>query len=127
MKVLDSSLKKDILKVIHLEQGPVYIFDQFIISEFNEGITVYEECYLRLYEMVDTCGSNKKYFGFVPNRINSYAVDVQGYKGVLKYVKRYYPTAFVMYTKRMKMAAYFEKYIYGTQFPTFSDLESAVE
>jgi len=103
MKVLDSSLKNDILKIIDLEQGPVYIFSQFIITEFNEGITVDEDCFLRLYQIVDNLGSEKEYFGFISNRINSYAIDTQAYKRALPYTNRFYTTAFVTYTNRMHM------------------------
>jgi len=127
MKVLDSSLKNDILKIIDLEQGPVYIFSQFIITEFNEGITVDEDCFLRLYQIVDNLGSEKEYFGFISNRINSYAIDTQAYKRALPYTNRFYTTAFVTYTNRMHMTTSFEQCIYETKFPTFSNLESAIK
>lgn len=127
MKVLDSSLKNHILKIINLEQGPVYIFDQFIITEFNEGITVDEDCFLRLYQIVDNLGSEKEYFGFISNRTNSYAIDAQAFKKALPYTNRFYTSAFVTYTKRMYMTTSFEQCIYDTEFPTFSNLESAVE
>jgi len=127
MKVAESSLKKDIRKIITLEQGPVYIFDQFVITEFNQGITVDEDCFLNLLQILENASVEKEHFGFISNRVNSYAVDAFAYKKVTQYAIRTYTSAFVIYTKRMEIAVSFEEYVYSQKLSIFSEMETAIK
>ena len=127
MKVSESPLKQYIKNIIPLDQGPVYIFDKFIITEFNKGTTVDEDCFLNLFLILDSCSVEKKPFGFISNRVNSYAVDARAYEKVAKYAKRFYTSAFVVYSKRMSIATSFEEYIYNTKLSVFSELNEAVQ
>lgn len=66
-------------KVIELEFGKVEIYDNFLVAELNEGILLDVENNRRLLEIGYTEFKGNPY-GYISNRIFSYAVDPLVYR-----------------------------------------------
>jgi hypothetical protein len=74
MKILESSIKNQIKHIHLLKEGPAYIFENFVVTEFKEGATIDYECFKEIYALLDTYSGGDKQFGFLSNRVNNYAV-----------------------------------------------------
>lgn len=71
---ITSSKKTIIVREYHLDIGTVQIFDNYMVSSFNEGTTITLE---RAYQIIGISEIHfrDKDFGYISLRKNSYAVD----------------------------------------------------
>nr|WP_245987196.1 STAS/SEC14 domain-containing protein [Maribacter vaceletii] len=66
--------KKIIVKEYQLEIGKIQVFDTYMVSIFNEGVTLTLERVFQIIGIAEIHFKNKP-FGYVSYRKNSYAVD----------------------------------------------------
>lgn len=80
MSVLETSLKKHIKKSFNSNIGTIYLFENIVVSEINEGVHLTVESSLEYIKLISKFFSNKKPFGYISNRINSFSVEAIDYK-----------------------------------------------
>ncbi len=73
---METYLRKtlDFIKEYQLEIGKVTVYENYLISEFNEGITLSLDTSLELIGVTEV-HFREKPFVYITNRVNSYAVD----------------------------------------------------
>ena len=74
MKINSSYLENKKFKLLIVKLGRLYLFDNYIITEFNEGINITFENFSEVSEIIKSHYKNEP-FGFISNRINSYSMD----------------------------------------------------
>ena len=109
-----------------LKAGPIYVFEEFLVTEFEEGAIVDFECFLDLYNLLDIYSPNNKAFGFLSNRVNSYSVRAGDFLKAQSLSIKKYPTAVVTYNESGRKMFAFEKQIYKCQSEVFGDLDPAM-
>jgi len=125
MTIVDSSIKSLVKKVHMLKAGPVYIFDNFIATEFYEGATVDYDCIIALYGLLDAYSTPQKPFSIISNRINSYAINTSDFMKAYALSDKKYPSAVVTTTEKgLKMSKFLKKLL-NCNSQTFSNLDSA--
>ncbi len=126
MKVLESKFKSSVLETIILPQGKVFIFSNFIITEFDESITVDLECFLALLEILEAQDNDKTQFGFISNRLNSYTLEAEDFLSIATMSSKKYKSAVVVHNERIARTTSFEQHIFKCNTSIFCDLEKAV-
>ncbi len=77
MLVAESKLKHELQDVYILSTGMFYFFDDFIISEMNEGVHFNWEAAQDIIELaLNHYGSDSK-ISYISNRVNSYSIEAQ--------------------------------------------------
>ena len=62
-------------KLLNVKLGSVYLFDNFIVTEFNEGVDINFNNFNEVTDIIKTHFDNRP-FGFIANRLNSYSIDL---------------------------------------------------
>ncbi|KJD34520.1 hypothetical protein PK35_01645 [Tamlana nanhaiensis] len=76
MRIIDSDLRKHVLKTIKNELGYMHFLNQIAVIEFNEGVHVELNNTQSLFTELKTFFGINKPFGVVANRVNSYSVKL---------------------------------------------------
>lgn len=126
MYLLETVSEKEIKNVHSLKAGPVYVFDNFLVSEFNEGALIDYNCFIELYTLLDIYSSNNKNYGYISHRKNTYAVKAADFLKVQKVVAKKYPVAVVTYNKEAVKMFEFEKQLYKCDASLFNSLDKAM-
>ncbi len=116
--------KKIVVREYRLDFGTVQVFEDYIVSNFNEGITVTLE---RAYQIIGISEIHfrDKNFGFISSRKNSYAVDptVYDYFRQMDNLKAYA----IVSRKEIDMHNFkIEKMFYKKEMKFFIEYENAV-
>jgi len=102
-----------------------FIFDEFLVNQIREGVTVTPEHNLKLKEIIDLHFKNKPVI-YISNRIFSYSVDPMTYIGTSK-INNLLATAIVTNTEINKKNASYEANFYEKPFKVFSTLSGAIK
>lgn len=97
MYLIESNLKADIKKVHYLKKANVYVFENYLVIEYNEDAIVDFNCIAETYHLLNYYGENKKYFGYISNRIHKYTVNIADFIKNNSLFQKKYPTAIVIY------------------------------
>ena len=62
-------------KVLTVSLGDLYFFENYLVTEFNEGENVTFENFKEVAEAIKTRYGDRP-IGFISNRINSYSIDL---------------------------------------------------
>ncbi|WP_299887983.1 hypothetical protein [uncultured Lacinutrix sp.] len=126
MRIADSNLA-DLIEDIHVsEYGNYYFFDDFIISEINEGV---------LYNWAaaqDAIEAAYKHYGenpsicYITNRVNNYSVKPLDWIKFFSSKNKLNGYAIVSYTERGWVNAVVEKLFLKTRVERFFDLYDAI-
>ena len=75
MLTTESPIFQDVIKSFNTKIGTVFIFDNYIITEFKEGIDINFENHYEVSIIIQNHFKDKP-FGFLANRINSYSINL---------------------------------------------------
>lgn len=79
MKLINSTLSKSILKTYKIEVGEFHFFQNMVIAEINEGIHMDFEKSKEHIQLIQRFYGNRKPFGYVCNRVNTFSVSPLDY------------------------------------------------
>ncbi|SRX54930.1 hypothetical protein [Aequorivita sp. CIP111184] len=108
----------------NLKDSEVFIFDNFLVNQIKEGVTVTPEHNERLRKILDTHFSNKKVV-YISNRYFNYAVDPLTYLETSK-IHNLVAMAIVAKTDLAKSNANLESMFYKKNFEVFETLSEAM-
>jgi hypothetical protein len=107
-----------------LGYAEVFIFDEFLVNQVSEGITIRPEHNKKLKEIIDKHFTNKPLV-YIGNRHFSYAVDPLTYIGTSK-IHNLLAMAIVTTDEVNRKNAFLEKYFYDKPFEVFPTLSKAM-
>ncbi|HBL79054.1 MAG: hypothetical protein CL527_01115 [Aequorivita sp.] len=105
-------------------ESEVFIFDNFIVNQFEEGVTVTPEHNDKLRKVLDEHFANKKVV-YISNRYFNYAVDPLTYLETSK-IHKLIAIAIVAKTDLAKSNARLESMFYKKKFEVFDTLSEAM-
>lgn len=105
--------------------GKIKVFDNYIISVMNEGVTVTSEVNKIINKMIDQYFPNKNFI-YIAHRIHSYAVDPTVYKEISQ-IKNLAGVAVVSANRIALNNAEMEKIFTTKPFEIFYTIEEAIE
>jgi hypothetical protein len=126
MYLKDSTIKNEVKKIHKLQKGTIYVFDNFIVSEFNEGVLVDLDCLTEVYYYLNAYSENKHGFGYISNRVHQYTVKVTDFMKTKILTQKIYPTAVVAYDEISKNTFKFEKQVNNCSAVLCESLDKAV-
>ncbi|MEP0265749.1 hypothetical protein [Dokdonia sp.] len=126
MYLTESIISTEVKKVHNLKKGTLYVFDNFIVSEFNEGIILDFDCIVEVYHYLNLYSKNKHNFGYISNRIHQYTVKVTDFMKANVLAQKMYPSAVVAYDEASKNTFKFEKQLNNCHAILCDSLENAV-
>ncbi|MFK7750023.1 MAG: STAS/SEC14 domain-containing protein [Kordia sp.] len=114
---------KKLRDIYTFERGKLYLYDDLVIGEINEGVHISSETLLSFFEFFHE--NYKVPFGYISHRINSYSIDPQVYKmlpenNLLKGI------AVVSDQKFSSLNAHVEKNFYNGHYELFTTINTAV-
>ena len=75
MTVKESTLINQAEKTYTTNLGNIYFFEDFVITEFNEGVHITFENSEEYLMLIKSHFKNKTSFGYITNMINSYSIS----------------------------------------------------
>lgn len=126
MKINNPYLENKDYELLNVKQGRLYLFDNYIITEFNEGINITFENFSEVSEIIKNHYKNEP-FGFISNRINSYSIDLNDahlYNKTFPNLKAY---AVVVYKSLTHRVFEVESHFFNFNREVFKNLENATE
>jgi hypothetical protein len=105
-------------------ESEVFIFDNFLVNQFEEGVTVTPEHNIELRKVLDEHFQNKKVV-YISNRYFNYAVDPLTYLETSK-IHRLIAIAIVAKTELARSNARLESMFYKKNFGVFNTLSEAM-
>jgi hypothetical protein len=124
-----SELCKNILNEFNYDFGNVFVFDGFVISEINQGITFSWELHAKkivedVSSFFDTDGNDIIY---ISHRINSYAVKPVDWLNFFKHSYSLKGYGVVGYTQGSFMNSIVESVFFNKKIKRFSSIDAAVQ
>ncbi len=126
MYLIDSSLKKDIKNIHNLKNGIVYVFEHFLVLEYNEGAIVDFDSIAETYHLLSHYSEYKNRFGYISNRIHKYTLKIADFIKNKSLAQKKYPTAIVIYDEQGLNEYEFEKQVSDCKAIICKSLEEAV-
>lgn len=126
MYLKDSIIQSDVKRIHELQQGTVYVFDDFLVSEFKEGAIVDFDCFVQLYHYLNSYSENKPSFGYISNRIHNYTIKIADFMRTRALAQKIYPTAVVTYNDEGRNTFNFEKQINNCHAISCESIDKAV-
>lgn len=126
MKINSAFLENKKYKLLTVNLGRLYLFDNYIITEFNEGINITFENFSEVSEIIISHYKNEP-FGFISNRINSFSLDLNDahlYNKTFPNLKAY---AVVVYKPLTHRVFEIENHFFNFNREVFKNLEKATE
>jgi hypothetical protein len=119
MKIIGKQLKD----TYTFEDGKLYMYNDLIVGEINEGVHVTAETLMSYFQFFHE--NYKIPFGYISHRKNSYSIDPQVYKmlpsdNLLKGI------AVVSHDKFSSLNAHVEKNFFNGRYELFTNIETAV-
>ena len=108
-----------------LGYSEAFIFDEFIVNQIREGVTITPDHNLKLKEIIDRHFKNKPVV-YISNRIFSYSVDPITYVGTSK-IHNLLAIAVVAETEINLKNARYEGTFYNNSFQVFKTLSEAIQ
>ncbi|WP_299113251.1 hypothetical protein [uncultured Winogradskyella sp.] len=105
--------------------GSVYLFDNYIITDFKEGIDINFENFNEVSELIKVYFEDR-HFGFIANRINSYSInltDASKFNANFPNLRAY---AVVVYNTITERVFEIENHFFTFNRSVFKELDSAV-
>jgi len=109
----------------NLKLGTVYFYNNYVITEFNEGVHIDFENFMELTLLINSTFKDIP-FGFISNRANSYSIDVRDaelYKKTFPNAKAY---AIVAYSNLTERIIEIENHFFKFNKKVFKDMVSAI-
>ena len=126
MKINQLDIVQDADSVYHLDIGSIYVFDTFLVTEFNEGILLDYDKYKLIGAIIEDHFTHLESFGYIANRIHKYATTPTELIDVKKHMKSIPRTAYVYYDESTKESSIFESAFCPYEAAFFENLEKAL-
>ncbi|WP_158655129.1 hypothetical protein [Flavivirga eckloniae] len=128
ISVRDTNFYKDIIKEFNYSFGTIFVFKDFMISEFNEGEVIGWEEHARFFtkEIADFLGTNGEDLIFISNRINSYSTMASDWLKFFKHNYKLKGYLIVSSEKISKLAVMTENLFFNNRIKRFNSLYAAV-
>lgn len=125
MYLTESIINKEVKETHLLKKGTLYVFDDFLVSEFNEGVVVDFDCIVEIYHYLNSYSENKLGFGYISNRVHKYTVKITDFMKTTSFAQKIYPTVVVAYDQASRDTFKFEKQINNCHAILCDSLEKA--
>lgn len=106
--------------------GSLYLFDNYIVVEFKEGVDINFENFSDVTEIIKK-QFNDRPFGFIANRLNSYSIDLSDATKFNAYFPNLKAYAIVAYTVMTRRVFEVENHFFTFNREAFKNLEQATE
>lgn len=113
-----------IFKHYNFSYSEVFVFDDFLVNQINEGVTITKEHTKVLAEIITTHFENRPMV-YISNRIMSYAVDPLTYIDTAS-IENLKAIAIITNIDTFKKNAMYERHFYKKPFEIFETLTQAV-
>ena len=126
MIITNSQLKNKNCKRVKVELGAIYLFDNYVITNFNEGVDINFD---NFYDAGITIKDHfyGRPFGYIANRLNSYSINLNDATIFNKEFPNLKAYAVVVYNSMTERVFEIENHFFETERNTFKSLESAVD
>ncbi|WP_142785765.1 hypothetical protein [Changchengzhania lutea] len=108
-----------------LPNSEIFIFDEFLIAQIREGVTIQPEHNEKLNDIIERHFSEKNMV-YISNRVNSYSVNPLVYRETEK-IPNLVAIAIVPETSMMRESAEYEQKFYEKPYEIFDTLSEAVQ
>ncbi|WAC02092.1 hypothetical protein N7U66_20295 [Lacinutrix neustonica] len=108
----------------NLKVSEVFIFDDFLINQIKEGVTIKSHHNTELKTLIDTHFQDKN-IAYISNRVMSYSVDPMTYKETAQ-IPNLVAMAVIPKTESMRKSANYEKQFYKKPYEIFDNLSAAI-
>lgn len=124
----DSIYYHDAIRVVEYPFATYYLFDTFVVSEINEGVTYTWDNHAKMVveELSELYDQKGKGLVLISNRVHSFSVRPMDW---IKYFRNNYSLkgyAIVSYTKQSYATSIVEKLFVKGTFKTFDNVDSAI-
>ncbi|WP_431134480.1 hypothetical protein [Psychroserpens mesophilus] len=126
MSISDTNYKDQLIRLEVVDLGKLYFFKDFLVAEFNEGVTISFDNFDVVRFLIKTHYKDED-FGFIANRIHSYSIainDAPLFNSTFKNLKAY---ATVTYTSFASKVFEMENYFFKFNRQNFKELDSAID
>ncbi|WP_299766091.1 hypothetical protein [uncultured Dokdonia sp.] len=126
MYLIDSSLKNEIKKIHYLKKATVFIFENFLVVEYNQDAIVDFDCIAETYHLLSHYSEQKNCFGYISNRVHKYTLKIADFIKIKSLAQKKYPTAIVIYDEQGLNEYKFEQQIANCKAIVCKSLNEAV-
>jgi len=116
--------KKD-YKFFNLKICKAFLYENYIITEFNEGVDINFENFKELSKIIEESFKNEP-FGFIANRVNSYSINLNDAALFNKTFPNAIAYAIVAYSPRTERIIEIENYFFKFNKKVFRNFENAI-
>jgi hypothetical protein len=106
--------------------GSLYLFDNYIVAEFKEGVDINFDNFSDVTEIIKK-KFNDRPFGFIANRLSSYSIDLTDATKFNTYFPNLKAYAIVAYTVMTRRVFEVENHFFTFNREVFKNLEQASE
>ena len=127
MKIEDSEHIKREHKKVELPFGTFYFFNDFLLSELNQGIHFSWDKVKLIADLASEFYGEKNPVVYISNRVNSYSIEPQSW---LKFDKKYNffkASAIIAYDTKGGLSVVLEKLFSKKRIQKFNDLDTAID
>ncbi|WP_179377220.1 hypothetical protein [Winogradskyella wichelsiae] len=112
-------------KAYNLKIGKVFLYENFIVTEFDEGADISFDNFNEVSEII-LLSYRDKPFGFIANRTNSYSIKLNDAFACSKAYKNLKAYAIIAYSDLTENIIEIEDYFFKFNRKTFRDFENAI-
>jgi len=127
MTIKDSALASKANYVYNLKSGDLYFYDDYLISEVHEGITVIYKDSLEVLNLVHKHYGFKKPYGLISHRLNSYSVNLYDLIPIAHEFGLLVANAVVAYTEIALKNFELEKRVLKLKGESFRNMDEAIK
>ncbi|MFD1015091.1 MULTISPECIES: hypothetical protein [Winogradskyella] len=113
-------------KSYHLSIGKVFLYENFIVTEFNEGVEMNFESFNEISEIILLSYRNKP-FGFIANRTNAYAIKLKDVLACKKSYQNLKAYAIIAYSDLTENIIEIEDHFFNFNRKVFTDFSNAIQ
>lgn len=112
-------------QVYKLKLGTIYLYQNFLLAEFNEGADITFKNFDELAFLIKTHFEDRP-FGFIANRINSYSINLNDAKVFNETFKNLKAYAIIVYSNLTERIIEIESHFFKFNRKVFKDFENAI-
>jgi hypothetical protein len=127
MTIKDSALASKANYVYNLKSGDLYFYDDYLISEVHEGVTVMYKDSLEVLNLVHKHYGFKKPYGLISHRLNSYSVNLSELLPIAHEFGLLVANAVVAYKEISLKNFEIEKRVLMLKGESFSNMDEAIK
>lgn len=126
MSISELKSIEDIETIYHLDIGSVTMFENYLVTEFKEGVLLDALNYQYLASLIKDHFEHLDTFGYISNRLNAYAVVPTALMNTEPFNIPNAKVAIVSYNETSKKSSIFESNFYPFKPEIFDNLPNAL-